>query len=571
LGASDLIVDGQGSTVNFSDLCLGLNLPNVARVMFKNFKFAWPRLQIATVATVTVIGGNATTGFSYDVAIDAEHAANLPTRLAGATAWNTSENHWDLVNVDDDVFYGDGYGSGQKLRCTETPEQRRTNGCHVKDIPSFGAQFKVGEAVLLRHYDFASAVSGWGQDITLDNIALENVIGVGFVFSQGRGFRVTRSSLSRMAGQPISGGGNALDFGQQVSGDVVIDNGSFGYNGDDGFDLSAEIVRFTPTKVSNSTPMVTYQFIASRPSEIQWPAFGGAPKEAHAGDTIALFDHALAFRKVATVASATLQASRDASTLILDHPIDPELAKGGFIAADLSIGAGARYVIRHNTFAYNNGRALRLHTPFGWIDHNRFVGQRLKEVVYVLASQYWGEGPGAQELIISNNVFDGAHHRPDYFALDLLQEAADFPNSEDEVTGTNRAMPGVNQNIVIAHNLFSNDRGGAIVNLSSMNNVVFSRSDFVLTDRPEENRMYELPISAHDATNIFFDHKNHFDPAWLSVASCAQSRLLSLLTPAPGVSVYTPAACGITATVSNMIFARRHDERGRELESDDER
>jgi hypothetical protein len=103
-----------------------------------------------------------------------------------------------------------------------------------------------------------------------------------------------------------------------------------------------------------------------------------------------------------------------------------------------------------------------------------------------------------------------------------------------------------------------------------MNNVVFSRNDFVLTDRPGENRMYELPISAHDATNIFFDNKNDFDPARLSVASCAQSRLLSLLTPAPSVAVYAPAACGITATVSNMIFAPRNDKRGRELESGDE-
>ena len=33
-GASDLVIDGQGSTVNFSDFCLGLNLPNVDRVTF---------------------------------------------------------------------------------------------------------------------------------------------------------------------------------------------------------------------------------------------------------------------------------------------------------------------------------------------------------------------------------------------------------------------------------------------------------------------------------------------------------------------------------------------------------
>jgi hypothetical protein len=58
------------------------------------------------------------------------------------------------------------------------------------------------------------------------------------------------------------------------------------------------------------------------------------------------------------------------------------------------------------------------------VHDNRFVGQSLKEA-YLLASQYWGEGPGAQELILSNNEFDGAGHAADFYALDILAEAAD--------------------------------------------------------------------------------------------------------------------------------------------------
>ena len=555
-GASDLVIDGQGSTVNFSDLCPGLNLPGVQRVTLKNFRFAWPHLQIATIATVTAIGGNGTTGYTYDVRIDPAHAANMPPMLAAATSWDRDENHWDLVNIDDDISYGDGVTSGVPQQCTETPGARKIEGCDVKGIPSFGVQLKVGETLLLRHYNFASAISGTGEDITLDNITVESAIGTAFVFNQGRGFHITRSALTRMPNQPISGTGNAFMFDIAVSGDVVIEDSSFGYQGDDGFDMNTQITRFTPTPVNNTTPMTTFPFNASRPSELQWPAFGGPPYGAQQGDTIALFDNTLAFRGVAKVTSATLQADGSTSALAIDHPAESDLAKAGFIAADLSIGAGARYLIRNNTFAYNRARALLLQTPFGWVDHNRFIGQTLKSL-YVLASQYWGEGPGAHELIVSHNVFDSRRHRSDFLALDLLQEAADFPNSEDEMAGATAAIASVNQNIIVADNRFSVDKATANVNLSSAKNVLFSGNDFNLMHDGRETGTYQLPVAVHDAAHIHFDDGNRFDPAWLSVASCAQSRLLTLLTPSPNVAVYTPAACGIVATVSDLVFERR--------------
>ena len=88
LGASDLVIDGQGSTVNFSDFCLGLNLPSVSRVTFKNFTFAWPKLQIATLGTVVATGGNGDVGYTYDAKIAPADAVGLPTSLAATTAWD---------------------------------------------------------------------------------------------------------------------------------------------------------------------------------------------------------------------------------------------------------------------------------------------------------------------------------------------------------------------------------------------------------------------------------------------------------------------------------------------------
>ncbi len=225
----------------------------------------------------------------------------------------------------------------------------------------------------------------------------------------------------------------------------------------------------------------------------------------------------------------------------------------GFIAADLSSSAGARYVIQNSTFLYTSGRALLLQTPFGWVHDNHFSGQTFKEV-YVLASQYWGEGTGAQELIIDHNTFDGTGtHQRGFVALDIIAESTDFfsgqfPNAQNEVVGTGSAAPPVNQNIVVADNIFTSDSAVSIVNISSVNNVVFSGNSFSV---PSGAGTY--PVTIHDASNLFFDKTNQYS-SWLSGASCTGSTLLDLSDPSPAVAVVLPNACGIEETVSGLTF-----------------
>ena len=125
-----------------------------------------------------------------------------------------------------------------------------------------------------------------------------------------------------------------------VSGDVVFDDDSFGYSGDDPFDMNSPLIRFTPIGVFNntnltnnvSTPMNTFTFNASTPSnQLQWPAAFGAQN----GDTIALFDNAMAFEGVAKAVSVTPAADPNTSLLTLDRAVSPDLCRAGFIAADL--------------------------------------------------------------------------------------------------------------------------------------------------------------------------------------------------------------------------------------------
>ena len=552
-GVSDLVIDGQGSTVNFSDLCLGLNLPSVNRVTVKNFTFAWPNLQIATVASVIAVGGNGNTGYTYDVHIDPAHTAQLPNVIVAANAWDSIDGHWDTANAS-----GVSYNNGVPLSCAETPAQQQVTGCTVRGIPSYGVQFSAGQSLLLRHYDFAAAISASGNDVTLDQINLQNLIGMGFAYGQGRGLRISNSVLARMAGQPIAAGGNVSLIAGAV-GDVVFDSDSFGYSGDDPFDMNTPMVRYTTIPVTGNTnttnnvqtPMNTYTFNASSPpNQLQWPAF----LTVQAGDTLALFDNAMAFQGVTTVQSVSTSADGTSPSVVtLAQDISPGMVQAGFIAADLSSSAGARYLIQNSTFQYTSGRALLLQTPFGWVHDNLFSGQTFKEV-YVLESQYWGEGVGAQELIIDHNTFDGTGtHQHGFYSLDIMAEATDFfsgqfPNVQDEVAGSGSAAPAVNQNIVVADNTFTSDSAVPIVNLSSVNNALFSGNTFSV---PAGAGSY--PVTIHDASNVLFDSANQYT-AWLSGASCAGSPLLDLSSPSPTVAVVLPNACGVPETVSGLAF-----------------
>jgi hypothetical protein len=136
-----------------------------------------------------------------------------------------------------------------------------------------------------------------------------------------------------------------------------------------------------------------------------------------------------------------------------------------------------------------------------------------------------------------------------FYAIDIITEASDFPNSQDEVTGVTAVAPSVNQNIVVAGNVFNSDQEIPVINVSSVNNVIFSGNIFsVPAGAPGQ-----LPVTIHDASNIHFDDTTY--GSWLAGASCANSPLLSLTNPPPAVSVVLPNACGIAATVSNLSFS----------------
>lgn len=553
-GLTDMVIDGQGSTVNFSAFCNGVGVLNAQRVVLKNFTFAWPKLEIATVGTVISANRN-----TYSVHVGPVRFGATPTLIAAVIAWDKANSHYDLVNWQDTAYYGDGVTTGAPYQCSETSAQQKTHGCTLV-LQNQNSGFRPGQAVIVRYYDYDNAIVANGQDLTFDHLWLENLPGTGFNLQGGRGLRITRSTLTRMGHEPMSSGGNASAIFGSVSGDVVLDHDVFGYSGDDGFQINFQLAQYVvPPSTGNGSPFTPVE--PSVANGVPWP------NPAAPGDVFLLYDNDLRFRGARGVAQVMTQSGGPSNTspdiLTLDRAIGHDLVSNGFIGADLTQFAGARYVIEDNVFKYTAGRALLLQTPFGRVTNNRFVGQSARQI-YLMTSQYWGEGGGGQELTIAHNIFDARGHGGDFLAIDIAAEPVNPSlNIGPEVTNLTSAAPSVNENIIIADNSFLTDRVTDLVNISSANNILFSGNAFHLTIRPAphgELAPYpgfgagQYPVSAHDAANIYFDNINQFDPSWRARASCAQSRLLRLTVPAPTLRVVQPAACAIAATTSNFVF-----------------
>jgi hypothetical protein len=150
----------------------------------------------------------------------------------------------------------------------------------------------------------------------------------------------------------------------------------------------------------------------------------------------------------------------------------------------------------------------------------------------------------------------------------MLAEAADFPNAQDEFAGGKSAVPPINQNIVVADNIFTTDHPQALVNVSSANNVVFYRNSFRLELRADEStpvtyNEYHLggslgqrqyPVTIHDASHVFFNETSTYS-SWMPQVSCDDSIMLALSTPSPVVSPFAPIACRVAATSSGLDYA----------------
>jgi hypothetical protein len=472
--AQDAVIDGNGSVLNFSSPCPGVAFINPVRVVFKNFTIDWPKLQIASLGTIVDAGGELRR-FTYGVQLDREYVSSaMPRSYKSINAWDAAHGFWSLQHPDHEVGY--------------SPPQPLSAAGGAENVLSWTARFTKGERVIIRHYTTeGDAIDIYrGQDVSLDNVTIYTSPGFGIAVLQGSSrLAISNCKVTRAPGRPISTAADALHI-TNSGGDILIENNVFAYQGDDGLNINAMTFPITAIGTNQISVPVNHAYI--RP-----------------GDVVALFNPEMKVDDSASwrIAGITSNPADHANTLMLDHQIPPS-DKGGFLV-DLNF-SGARYVVRNNQFLHNRARGALLQTPYGLVEGNTFSGQTMYPL---LLTTFPPEGPGAQNLLITNNQISDSGVGGGPGAIIIARQRL--------VYSALAHNPPAQQNLIFVNNLIHDVPGPAFY-ISSANAVVFDRntlqnSNYQTTDN-KWNGAGDInsPIVINDASNIVLS-RNSIHPA----------------------------------------------------------
>ena len=483
---TDLVIDGQGSTLNFNGLCKGIEMDWVQRIVFKNFNIDWPKVQVAVLGTIQNVNTQAGT---MQVVIDSNYHVDKNPVIESITLWDRQNNYWSLINPSEDegVEGYVKYAGGQTFNAPDW--------VGFQNGDSVVARFFAGEAPAVTVDD--------SQDVTIENVNVYGATGVGFIFTLDRGFRLANSQVTRLPGstRPISIGADAIHM-QGDQGDIIIEGNTLEYQGDDGLNINTEMWCNSTVSGSNWQPCNPSLAGKTKQPASSFFVYSWWENIWLKGDALGFFDSDFflaGFSKVQNVVT-----NPNVSTEL--EFSSPSPARAQFLA-DLNYG-GARYLIRNNNFLHNRARGVLLQTSEGLVTGNTFDGQTLHSI-YVIASPYWGEGPGAQNLIIANNRISNPGNYIQSTSDPASVLGAVIVAAENNQAFTIPSCRPLHQNVIFSGNTVQNAPGPGFF-ISTTNNVIMSGNQ--LTNTNQSNSWLGTygtasstgSIVVTQASNVFF-------------------------------------------------------------------
>lgn len=475
-GAKDLVIDGQGSTLNFaSPLSGGVDISGSERVAFKGFNLDWPKTLMSSIGTVVSIDNKANT---LRVRITTQYHVDASTQIVALTPWDAKSDpanpHFSLTS-----FYKEQYINNTGTRFV---------GNQTFEIPYYNHFIQVGDVMLVRHFGAApwmSAISVGGHDIDFEQVNVYASPLMGFSISGGNGYRLSHCSVTRLnAARFISSAADAVHAADTV-GDIIIEDSTFAYQGDDGLNIHGAI---------GGSAKAGQDFLHwTVGGEGSWAPYGWAKD-----DPIGWFDNVLGFHGTTPFQSVSHAPSG------LQINLKDKAPLGTTRVSDLS-HVGARFVIRNNKYLYNRARGVLLQSSFGLLENNTFIGQTL----HGLLIGVWpdGEGPGVQNVIVRGNHFSNVGSIPQIQPLPDPDAAygAMMISVQSDASNVTSQVP-VHANLVLDSNTFTNLRGPGLF-ITRANDVVVVNNQFTNTN------LSRLPFvnlgTANLGGSIVIDHAHN--------------------------------------------------------------
>jgi parallel beta-helix repeat protein len=452
-GAKDLVIDGQGSTLDFaSPLAAGVTISGSQRVVFKGFNIDWPNTTMASLGTIISIDKR-NNPHTMRVQIGAQYPVDANTQIIALSPWDAKTDprnpHFSLTN-----YYKEQYVLNRGTVYV---------GNRTFQVPYWNGYIEVGDIVLVRHFGWSpwkNAIQTDSHDIDFENVNVYASPYLGFLLSGGGGYRLSHCSVTRLnPARLISSAADAVHVADNT-GDIIIEDSTFGYQGDDGLNIHGAI---------GGTAQAGQNFV-------HWTVVGEgsyAPYRWTVNDPIGLFDALFGFLGTTRLQSLSNPAS--GLQINLKDRVPQKVTQ----IADLS-RVSARFVVRNNTFMYNRARGILLESSFGIIEHNTFTGQTAQGLLVGAASGM--EGPGVQDVIFRGNHFSKVGSFPPSPAA----SHAATPNGALYVAvqgppGEMKSPKPVFENLIFDANVFSDLQGPGLF-LSMADNVALVNNQFINTN-----------------------------------------------------------------------------------------
>jgi hypothetical protein len=288
------------------------------------------------------------------------------------------------------------------------------------------------------------------------------------------------------------------------SGDIIIENSTFAYQGDDGINIHGAFGNF------DREPDQSIHWKAG--GESTWAPYGWVPNT----DIIGFFGSKVDFLGTTTLTSLSHPKIRLSINLKKNAP--PSATE----LVDLS-RAGARFVLRNNQFLFSRPRGILLETSLGMVENNSFIGQTGHGIVVGV----WpgGEGPGVQNVIFRGNHFNNVGSFPPKAIPDQdVHLGALVVAVQDGPENVNSMIP-VFESLIFDNNTFTNLQRPGLY-LSRANAVAVIDNQFENTNlAPSDTTLNAaglngaIVINHADNISLSRDSINHAGPIWIDSKS----------------------------------------------------
>jgi hypothetical protein len=364
---TDLIIDGQGSTLQFSKLATWSILINQpTRVVLRNFVIDWPNLPISALGTIVA---GPTLGENL-LQMSPEFPFDPAKTIDAITDWNREGNIFGRETATQRFWSGPA----------SFPPVYQGNLTYA--APEFSG-FPVGQSVLVDYYHGEANAIGIGgaSDIAFENVVIHSAPGFGFFISGARGVRFSRCEISRSPGKLTSSASDGIHF-ENVQGDVLIEDSTLSDELDDSINLATET-------------MVTVQRVDGTHITVATPEF-----PVSVGDPLMFSNSAWGILGYATATQVSTNADGSVN-LTLSEEI-PHLATDSW-QVDLNF-MGPRWVIRNNVFHNGLGRAVLPQSPYGLLENNVMSDMFHYPIfIGILQDVPPSATPGTQDVQVLNN------------------------------------------------------------------------------------------------------------------------------------------------------------------------